>query len=336
MSTFNCKSCNYATNDKSNLLKHNKSKKHVEKEKELSNLSLFCPKVVVNLSLEENILKCPYCPNTYTNAPNLSRHKKHCSEKIELENKYTKIIEKKDDELEKNKNKYEQEILLLTEKIKYLEELTNKDAKLISNFQLENKNLRTLLNNAGSVVKSSVSTMSYIVRNYNEAPALEKPKDIAALHYDKTPTEFIEKIIREYRNNNMIPYIGNFILKTYKKEDPKKQSLWNSDTARLTYIIREIFNKNVDWRVDKKGIKTIEVIITPVLNYIADRLEEYCEKSEIGNRSQSTKTVVDKMMNLQNARSIIQLIEDKELEEDILRYMAPHLYLVKDGDLLEE
>ena len=211
-----------------------------------------------------------------------------------------------------------------------------KEAIMTDLLKSENRNLRILLNNAGTVVKTSVSTMSYIVKNYNEAPALEGPKNVAALHYDKTPQEFIERVIYEYRHENLIPYIGNIILKDYKKDDPKKQSLWNSDTARLTYIIRELFNKTIDWRVDKKGIRTTQFIITPVLDYITEKLEDYIEKSAIGDRSESTKSVVDKMMNLQHARDIIQLIEDKVLEEEILKFMAPHLYLVKDGDLLTE
>jgi len=40
------------------------------------------------------------------------------------------------------------------------------------------------------------------------------------------------------------------------------------------------------------------------------------------------------MNNFTDASKILQLIEDKILEEEILKYMAPHLYLVKDGDLI--
>lgn len=331
MSFFKCDQCEYETSKKTNYNRHISSKKH----KENVSIPSILPNLYQNFTadlLEESNDKpflCGYCDNKYSTKNNLLKHTKSCIMIMKRENEHKqKIME------------YQNRIAHLTEMLE--KEINNKDEiikgkdDMISTLKTENRNLRVLLNNAGSVVKTSVSTMSYIIKNYNEAPVLESFTDIAALHYDATPQEFVERILYEYRHDNLTTYIGDLILKDCKKEDPTKQSIWNSDTARLTYIIRELFNKSADWRVDKRGIKTTQFIITPVLEYIIEKLEDYIEKSKIGKRSQTTKDVVDIMMNLKHAREVIQLIEDKVLEDDILKYMAPHLYIVKNTDMLIE
>ncbi|QKF93853.1 zinc finger protein C2H2-type protein [Fadolivirus algeromassiliense] len=333
-----CELCDYKTNKKSNLDRHlqihNKNIKIIES----TNISQSYPKDISNDSCE---LVCSYCTKTFTKACNLSRHKKSCSEKKMLldnmENKEKEINAKlKEEELNNKMKELNNKIKELNNEIIHLKEITVKDANMILSQQSEIKNLRTLLNNAGTVVKTSVSAMSYIIKNYNEAPALETVKDIAKLHYDITPEEFISRLLYEYRHETLIAYIGDLILKNYKKTDPKQQSIWNSDTSRLTYIIRELINKNTDWRVDKKGIKTTKFIIEPVLDYITEQLNEYIDSYDLGSRDKTTKKAVDDMMNLKHSQEIKQLIQDKVLEEDILKYMAPYLYLVKGEELLLE
>ena len=70
--------------------------------------------------------------------------------------------------------------------------------------------------------------------------------------------------------------ISDFI-KNYKKKNAKDQSLWNSDTTRLTYFVRDPDTKENVWKVDKKGIRTTELIITPFLEYIVEKLEIYID-----------------------------------------------------------
>lgn len=318
---FNCEQCNYSSYDKFNYDRHLKTKKHKEKVSNSAKLSKNCHNIVQKLSYE-NGMECPFCNNVYANAPNLLRHQKTCLMKKELENKYNLIIR----ELE-NQNAHLKELL----------EKENKSKDdMITTLRSENRNLRVLLNNAGSVIKTSISTMSYIVKNYTEAPALEPIQDLPKLHFELSTVEFAEQLILEYRHQTLTQYIGEIILKQYKKDDPKQQSIWNSDTSRLTYIIREIMhNKNLDWRVDKKGLKTTKYIIEPVLDYIGECLEEYLQKTKIGKRTDSTILIVNTMNNFTDANKILQLIEDKIMEDDVLKYIAPHLYVIKDDDINE-
>lgn len=78
-------------------------------------------------------------------------------------------------------------------------------------------------------------------------------------------------LIFYYKKNKLDKYLGDFIVKHYKKDNPELQAMWNSDTERLNYFIRELYNiKNnqielkdtnenqkidIQWIVDRKGLK---------------------------------------------------------------------------------
>lgn len=306
---YNCINCKYSTDIHCNYQKHVKSKKHVEKEKEHVILSALS-------TVSESVkYQCQFCERYLANPGSLTKHSKVCSAKTT----YLDTIDK------------------LKEDLIHKDELMAKDGNTICILQSEIRNLKAIINGAGSVIKTSVSSLNYITTNYKDAPALLPIADIPKLCFDLSDDDFIDQLLSEYRHKTLVAYIGNAILKQYKKSDPKQQSIWNSDSSRLTYIIREIMtNKNLDWNVDKKGIRTSKCIIDPVLSYVRNSLTDFLRNASPGTRANTTGEVVDIMMLLKETVEIMQLIDDKILEEDILRYMAPHLYVVKDGNLLLE
>ena len=91
----------------------------------------------------------------------------------------------------------------------------------------------------------------YVVKHYNKAPAIKKLSDakvIKMLEYkgedpdDNLTTE--EKLTIEYRGNRLHRYLGNIIVDTFKDaENPSKQSVWASDTARLSFVIMKGIEK---------------------------------------------------------------------------------------------
>ena len=68
----------------------------------------------------------------------------------------------------------------------------------------ENANLKTLLNNAGQLMEKSMSTLNYITKNYNEAPALEYITNIATLHDDLSEENVVQTVIDQYKNNTLV------------------------------------------------------------------------------------------------------------------------------------
>ena len=66
---YQCKLCNYNTNDKSNYNRHILTKKHIKNEKNV------CKKNVCEKSLQ---YKCEECGKSYKYLSGLSRHKNKC------------------------------------------------------------------------------------------------------------------------------------------------------------------------------------------------------------------------------------------------------------------
>jgi hypothetical protein len=316
---YSCKLCNYSTDVKFCYNKHTSTKKH--KVNESLNHTQFIPNSYLDDIYKSNYV-CSYCNNYFSSSASLSRHKHSCIEKTKLINEYNDKLKLKDDIINElynviNQKDFDKQAII-----------DNKD-EVISILKSEVAHLKSIVNNTGSIVKTSVSTMAYVIKNFKDAPALEMINDYSKLHNEQDNNSFIEELIHQYDHQKLDMYIGNFIVKTYKKEDPSKQSIWNSDTNRLTYLIRELLNNKVDWKVDKKGIKTKQFIIEPILEYIDDQIRNYIQNFTIDYETISTKDAEKKMMKIKSATEIIKQTEDKVLCEQILKYIAPYFYLNK-------
>jgi hypothetical protein len=313
---FLCEKCNYSTSVKFCYDKHLLTKKHAQNATAVQKPNNNSIKVVK--SVQKNKYICIYCNNIYANTTNLSRHKKICNERINIE-KY-----------------YENQIVNLKKMLEQKDETILQKDETISVLKSEVSHLKTIVNNTGSMVKTSISTMAYLIKNFRDAPVIETLKNYSELHNDQDNNTFINELIHQYEHQKLDMYIGNFIIKTYKKEDPATQSIWNSDTNRLTYLIRELLHNKADWKIDKKGIKTKKFIIEPILEYIDDQIRDYIQNFNIDYEIVNAKEAEKKMMKIKSATEIIKLIEDQILCEQVLKYIAPYFYLNKrDNSQLE-
>jgi len=297
----------------------------------------------VQLNIIEKDFKCSFCGNTFANAGNLSRHKTSCLEKqklIDQINELNKTIKLKDDKLNETiklkDDKLNETIKLKDEAIKQKDETIDRIEDTIAILKSENAHLKSVVNDVGSIVKTSVSTMAYVVKNYKDAPALLPLKDYKMLNYDQPDDEFVEELGSKFKHKLLGEYIAEFIVKNYKKTDPAKQSLWNSDTSRLTYIIRDIVTKKkVDWKVDKKGVNTTKYVIEPLIDHIEKMVREYIQNYDIDYEMFTGREAEKKMMKLKYVTDVLRAIEDKTLHDDVLRCIAPHFFLNKVGVIAE-
>jgi hypothetical protein len=191
----------------------------------------------------------------------------------------------------------------------------------------ENNILKKMLVSAGSVTETSSRTINYLIKNFNKAPILKKLNDYTILYDADEKDHFIRDIIFYHKTKDLTRYLSNFIIDNYKKEDPKDQAIWNSDTARLTYIIKDLINKKEQWLTDKKGVKTNEYIIDPMLQYIKDILKEHVESENKKILNEKIDNVIKIQQDLFIVIDILTCIDNKSLADDIIRYMAPHFYL---------
>jgi hypothetical protein len=222
----------------------------------------------------------------------------------------------------------------LTEKLSSKNKLIKNNAVIIKRSDKENDYHKHLIESAGNIVTTAVNSMTnqnYIINTYKTAPVLEALEDYSTIEESKD--KIIESVLHYYKQNALHKYLGDFIIKAYKKEDPAKQPVWNSDTARLTYMIRELAKKN-RWVVDKKGIKMKEKIINPLITYlkvlIKPYLDEWTDQMKDMNLSNKQMSILLKKIEIGNIS-----LESKTLADDIARYIAPHLYIKRDEQVKE-
>jgi len=256
MPDYGCINCNFNTKNKNDYNRHLQSKKHLNIIKNGQNN---------DENLTNNI--CTYCNKYFHQPKNLGRHLNSCIAKKQCDNDedYKNIIAKLTKELETSKTAfvnelntakqeailYKHELLHYNEKIShYKEEISHyredvqhykEDVKHykenVKHYERENEYYKILLNNAGGMLKKSISALSYIVNNYKDAPAIKciTFDDIDNKDF-KNNKKIIELLIYNYRHKTLDEYIGNQILEIYKKQDPNELTLISLRSAHYIRI----------------------------------------------------------------------------------------------------
>lgn len=320
---YNCEICSYDTHDSSHFNRHKKSKKHLEKMSKLDSDNISSkPKVYQKLTGQNNAIskksfECEFCEGTFSCKQSLSRHINHrCKSRSGISQ-----LKKENNELKNKLNKIE------NEKEKILD-LATTNAK---------------------VVNKSMNAMSYAMKNFNNAPPIGLLEDeefyeiSKLLMYDekgkrKTERSIEEVIVFHHKQNTLHGILGDLIVRIYKKDNPKKQSAWSSDVARLTFIVKEMMGKSKKskWVVDKKGIHFTETIIDPLMNKIKELLIDYNDECGATVRKISRKDVLNGMeenkikstlMTMQNINLTLLTIKLRKIHTEILKYVAPYFNL---------
>lgn len=296
--SYICDKCEYSTYNKSNYNKHLKSKIH--------SINTVNKSTNTNVNITSKRHLCPNCHKTYSSAPSLSRHKnKFCNKQ----------------KLESNDN-----VIILTQ--------SQLDDKLrIKELETENKLLNKYINSDKINKNVNITVIKYAQENYPNAPVLSKMNDYSSL--ENNETELLGSLIKYHKDNQLHKYLGDFIIKYYKKENHKDQSLWNTDVSRLSYVIKELIaNEKSGWTKDKEGLKTKECIIEPMLLYIKNVI-----KNNIDKYSEVDHNKYDDMVNrFQDGYVLIaikQLICNDQLAYKIIKYITPYFYMDKPTNLIE-
>jgi hypothetical protein len=320
-----CLLCNKTFASPNSLTNHKKRCKQVHMEKcENVCLTLTQHYPNVNLTHENDKFVCVYCSSNYfSSVQSLSRHMKTCSKKASIKLEKEELQKQIDLLLQENKN-------LLSDK-----EQLNKDKKILNQDKDKFADLATTNSN---LIKTSISAMKYFMTNFQNTPALTSIEDISTIKNNKDNTTFIKHLISMYRNDNLAAYIGEYVVNIYKTTDSSKQTVWSSDVDRLTYIISEAVAKDkTTWVTDKKGITVGERVIKPALKYIKPLLQKFIV--ECGTEVMTDNVTDRRQMELiefqKCASHIMVLIDNKVLEKDIIKYIAPLLYWNK-NTLLED
>jgi hypothetical protein len=325
---YKCDVCDYGTEDLSNYKKHNKSKKH------MVNIKLHSD-IKKTKTCEENTIKftCVACNKEFKHKSSLCKHKKQFC-----------IKSKKD---EQTSTDYQMKIKDL--EIELMKSREDKYKSIADIYKGENEFHKTLSVNAGNMLGKTVNALTYIMENYNKAPELKlldnetamkllkyetKDGKITNLITGKTPLQYLLDL---HESGKLVSHLSNLIISQYKKIDPSDQSLWNTDSSRLTYVVRNVAvdkennqkTKNLIWDSDKRGIKINNCIITPLLDQLKDMILKY--DKDINNRfGDMTQSQRDKYAdNSIHTIDIKQCISTSALHKSILRYIAPYFHMSK-------
>jgi len=339
---YDCDLCNYSACNKFNFERHLKTKKHLEKvssaPKSTQGQQNVNPKStnenvkdVAILEIEK--FECAFCNTIFNKKQSLSRHKNTCAEKKKMADQIKELSGQVNQQISVIKSKDD----VIANEIARRDDLIKSKEEIVLLLTSENKNLKTIMSSAGTLVEKSMSNFNFLNTHYNEAPALTYVTDIPSLHVDLAENKVANRIMNEYNNNTLTSFIGKLIVKHYKKKNPKEQSIWNSDNDRLTYMIRTILDEKTNqnqWEVDKKGLNTTLHIIQPILDHIRKHLKDYIQTCDVGSRRDSAETVLAISRRIETAYKIIVAIKKGEVANDILKYISSRLYIVKDLDLI--
>lgn len=290
-----CEKCNYETNDKSNYNKHMRSSAHIHVNPGNTQ------KLTIRVNKVPGKFQCPKCDKIFTSAPGLSRHK----------NKVCKMDKIKEQVREELKQEFELELIK--------KELEYKD-KIIERIEKDNIELKQYIKTVKPTTYN-ISVKKMIQQSYPDAPHLEKLDNYSIIHEDDD--SFTNDIIYYHNNNKLEHYLGDIIIKYYKKEDPRDQSLWSTDSSRLKYIIKELLaSNNSHWSEDDKGLKIKKSIIDPLLKYIRDyvndKIDELHEEIEISVGYECID-IGQKQLSLGKIR---EQINNGTLKDSIVKYIA--------------
>ena len=76
-----------------------------------------------------------------------------------------------------------------------------------------------------AMAPQTVTNFNFISNAYPNTPALEGQKTYINMCEAKTMS-LVELIYLYYHDNKLVIFIGDYIIKLYKKEEPKDQAMW--------------------------------------------------------------------------------------------------------------
>ncbi len=337
--SYYCDTCDYKTEDKRNYHKHTKTKTHLKK-------NVIKPKnCTLSESSDDNnylhhdnelsskkytpdlaIFCCNNCKKNFSQKSNLSRHRKKC-DLVNIDINNIKELQLKLEFAEKEKEMLKKIELEKDNLIKEKSELLNKfmnNANTIINKAHDNSKITTQ-----AMQNISMSALKYANEKFKVAPVLLPIDNFNINNLDfknkEDREQLLEVLIYNAKLKSLDKLIGDHIIKNYKKENPKDQSIHTTDCSRLNYLVRELFENVPSWEVDKNGIKICSKIIKPLIDKCIELLLEYQKEllDEMYNGNYSNKDTVNSIINL------LMSIDKGSLENDINKYIAPHFNIVK-------
>jgi len=286
------------------------------------------------------------CSKEFKYNQNYYRHRKACK----IYNKTNEFDKKNNNELNEKINSelkpfIKNETLDLVSVLKdIMIELQKHNVQNISSNVIGN----TISNNVNNIntvnnINKTFNVFAYICDNFQNVQPIQslKPAQVVQmLGVDKKWGYPMYRLLIYHHCQHLLDqFIGDIIITSYKKDKPEEQQFWSSDVKKLTFIVRQLLNKNKHvWLRDKQGSYLTECIISPILEEIKQILIRY--DKECQSEMEKYEISMDRFDELNNDRSIllkiIKEINIKKIHDKVLIYIAPRFQFEGFSDKLNE
>ena len=343
--SYYCELCNYKTESQSNFCNHKKTKKHnflvcekstIACEKNTDLIPFNSPKTANTnfhvaatsmLVASESYIKiadfiCIICDKKFNHSSSYYRHKKKCLLNKDTNKDNNKELKLKLEYINKEKDIYKK---LEKEKTELLNNFMNNANQIINKTQ-DNAKLTT-----EAMQNVSMSAIKYANDKFQSAPPLLALNNFNLNNLDfdniKDRESITETLVYHAKLKSLDKLLGEHIIKNYKKEDPKTQSIYTTDCSRLNYIVKELINNVSKWEVDKNGIKICSKIIKPLIEKCIELLLENQRKllDDMSHGNFNGKNDVNTII------TVLMSIDKGLLETEINRYIAPYFNINKEN-----
>jgi len=135
-----------------------------------------------------------------------------------------------------------------------------------------------------------------------------------------------EKILYYYSKNKLAESLIQILLPILKKDDPTKQSVFNTDSTRNNFATKY----EDEWKPDKAGIYLNKQIIKPFCNIIVEIMTSYRNdfKQNVKNNEEKYKgeKIFDAYDELQKINTCLCGIKDSKLFDSIIYKLSSNLH----------
>ncbi len=214
-------------------------------------------------------------------------------------------------------------------------EKSNQELKEVSN-----ENTHKIVKEARTIKKSILSVLN---TDFKDTPSIDYIKENEFrtefeeeynLKLDDKENKLFMRIFSDFKKRKLIGSMCNVIVRIIKKEDQKKQSVFNIDASRGNYAtkIQDI------WHNDKKGLQLKKYTIDVITKYMLNIMDIYRERLvDMYNENKIKKniSVTDYIMEYQGLLfDINAFLTNPNTHKKIILQLCPELRF--DDNLLIE
>jgi len=341
MIRFNCQNCDAVYASPSGLFKHSKKCILLQNNDTCDNVI-----IVTNLQtpVQNNILQVQN-DNLQTQIKQMQLD--HVNEKLKL---MEDLLKQKDDATNNQKQLMEDLLKqkddatnnqkqLMEDLLKQKDEDKNNQKQLMEDLLKqkddENKRMEKIVQQSGSVVKTTTKALAYLAANYPDAPTLDSfPKldyELIKGEFNSTP----EMIYYTTNHNIFIQHLSSVIVKHLALDEKGKRPLWVADNSRIKFVVCDIIENIKQWVYDENGVEFGKKILDSLFAQMREELQQYIHDAPAKMRAADSVQDMEIIVQIQRAATdTVIKIDDNYIKNGVIRAVAPELCIKTNAQLV--